>query len=50
MLSVMSTHGEYGISGYPVNAFESVEKEPWPPNWSEEEEAQYWEHIEGETW
>jgi hypothetical protein len=26
MLSVMSTHGEYEISGYPVNAFESVEK------------------------
>jgi hypothetical protein len=47
MLPVMNKHEEYDISGYPMD---DLEKEPWPPNWTEEEEARYWENIEGEPW
>jgi hypothetical protein len=47
MLPVMNKHEEYDIGGYPVD---DLGQEPWPPNWTEEEEARYWEHIEGEPW
>lgn len=42
MLTGMSKHEEYINNGFPLDAFEGIEREPWPPNWSEEEEAQYW--------
>jgi hypothetical protein len=42
MLTGMSKHEEYINNGFPLDALEGIEREPWPPNWSEEEEAQYW--------
>jgi hypothetical protein len=39
MLTGMSKHEEYDIGGYPVD---DLGQEPWPPNWTEEEEAKFW--------
>lgn len=52
MLSVMSTN--HAPEDYPMDAFEGIEDEAWPPFESEEEEEKYWSEfkkdIEGEPW
>ena len=46
----MYSHEVFIFNGYPVDAFYGLDYEPWPPNWTAEEEARYWKTIEGEQW